>query len=118
MILVDSSVWIQHFKKTDSFLVSALKEDRVVVHPLIIQEISLGHIKNRELIIELVSYLHTVPIISHEEIQNFILKNKLAGSGVGVIDIHLLFSAIKGNLNIYTFDKSLIKLSKKFACSI
>lgn len=117
MILVDSSVWIQHFKKTDSFLVNSLKEDRVVVHPLIIQEISLGHIKNRELIIELVSYLHIAPTASHQQIQEFILKNKLAGSGVGVIDIHLLYAAVRGKLSIYTFDKSLNKLSKKFGCS-
>ena len=109
MILVDTSVWINHFRRTDSKLVFLLQNDGVLIHPLIIGEIACGHLKNRSEILDLLMRLPKTLIATDEEVLAFIEHQKLFGKGLGFIDIHLLASAKMTKVKLWTFDQLLHK---------
>ena len=107
MILVDTSIWINHFNASDPGLVNLLNSSKVCIHPFIIGELSCGNISNRN---EILSLLKSLPIIDtalDEEVFTFIEDKKLYGIGLGFIDVHLLASALIHNVKIWTGDKSL-----------
>ena len=107
MILVDTSVWVNHFRKGESHLEKLLFDGEVVCHPYIIGELACGEIKNRE---EIISLLQALPISSQIEFSEylyFIDKNRLNGSGIGFVDIHLLASAQLDRVQLWTADKHL-----------
>lgn len=92
MILVDSSVWIDHFRKPNSRLANLLNNEHVLVHPLVIGEIACGNLKNRT---EIIALLHALPQVHQaddEEILFFLERHRLNGRGIGLIDVHLLAS--------------------------
>jgi predicted nucleic acid-binding protein len=113
MVLVDTSVWIDHFHKTNIRLTGLLEESFVLIHPYIVGELACGNIKNREEILKLLQSLPQIKVTNHNEIIYFIEKNKLYGKGLGYIDIHLLASCIIDNAKLYTRDKKLINIAKE-----
>ena len=90
MILVDTSVWIDHFRKSNANLQSLLMKGSVVCHELIIGELVCENFQNRKEIISLLQALPKVPQISFDEYLYFVEKRCLFGRGIGFIDIHLL----------------------------
>lgn len=94
MILVDTSVWIDHFRKTDPQLSRLLTSAMVATHPFVIGEIALGSIKSRRTIIEDLASLPSVTVATDDETLGFIEKQSLAGTDVGYVDAHLL-AAVK-----------------------
>jgi predicted nucleic acid-binding protein len=113
MVLVDTSVWIQHFKKPDLKLVALLENTKVVTHSFVLGELYLGRPKNKSLIFE---QLHLLPIlqnIEYPEISDFINQYNLNQKGVGYIDVSLLASAYKYDAGLYTLDKKLSALAEK-----
>ena len=111
MVLVDTSVWVAHFRNGESGLESLLSDGHVVCHPCIIGELACGNLKNRS---EILSLLHALPSAihaEHEEVMHFIENNRLMGKGLGYIDMHLLVSAILSNLRLWTLDKKLNRVS-------
>jgi predicted nucleic acid-binding protein len=109
--LVDSSVWIAHFKKPDSNLISLLESDDVVLHPFIIQELYLGRPKGKNFVFERLAKLPLAPLLSDEEFRHFVDSFKISGKGIGIIDTHILGSAYFEKTALYTFDKKLNLLS-------
>ncbi|MEZ5691586.1 MAG: hypothetical protein R3D71_07975 [Rickettsiales bacterium] len=117
MVLVDTSVWIDHFRSSNNELQSLLNECQVLSHNFIIGELSLGNFKKRNAILE---YLNDFPKAIHaedSEVANFIKKNKLFGRGIGYIDAHLLASAIITETHIWTNDKKLRNITSEFDIS-
>ncbi len=110
--LVDSSVWIAHFKNADDQLIALLEADEVLIHPFIIQELYLGKPKGKDFVFERLSKLPQLPILSTEQFFSFCDENKISGKGVGCIDTHLLAAAHLHNVALYTLDKNLRKLAK------
>lgn len=109
MILVDTSIWINHFNKSNSGLIKLLNSAKVCIHPFVIGELSCGNISNR---VEILSLLRSLPLVDNvldEEIFSFIENKKLYGIGLGFIDVHLLASGLIHNVKIWTGDKSLNK---------
>jgi len=107
MILVDTSVWIDHFRKSNQKLVTLLLNDQVQVHHFIIGELACGHLKLRE---EILDYLHNLPQAtqaSPAEIFHFIHTHQLHAQGLGFIDIHLLAAAFLAKAKIWTLDRRL-----------
>lgn len=107
MVLVDTSVWISHFRNGNKDLESLLNEDKVICHPMIIGELACGNIKNRT---EILSLLHTLPPAKeaiHEEVLEFIDKTKLYGKGIGYTDVHLLASALISDSALWTLDRTI-----------
>jgi len=107
MILVDTSVWIKHLRESDTELVEQLRIGFVACHPFIIGELACGSLGNREEILRLLQALPSAPIVEPAEILHFIESNALMGHGLGYVDIHLLSSAILGNVALWTLDRRL-----------
>ncbi len=112
MILVDTSVWIDHLRKTDTILVQLLNKSQVLIHPFIIGELACGNLHERKQILRLLENLPKAKEASNEEVLYFIESNQLMGCGIGYIDAHLLAStALTHGAKIYTYDKRLKRLS-------
>lgn len=107
MILVDTSVWIDHLRKGDRELAGLLNEGVVLCHPFVIGELACGNLKNRAEILSLLAALPTSPVASHEEGLHLVADRKLAGKGLGWIDVHLLASALLSKCTLWTKDKAL-----------
>lgn len=112
MILADTSVWIDHFRKGNKKLVTLLNEGQVSCHPFIVGELACGNIKNRDEILSLLAALPGVPVAEHEEVIHFISRHKLHGKGIGLIDAHLLASTLLSSSKLWTLDKALASMAK------
>ena len=112
MILVDTSVWIDHFRRSEPDLVTLLESDEVLAHPFVTGELACGNIRNREEILRLFRRLPGAPVASHAETLEFIQQRGLMGRGVGYVDVHLLAAvALSGSARLWTKDKQLASLA-------
>ncbi len=108
MILVDTSVWIDHLRKGVPRLAAALEEGQVVVHPFVLGELACGNLKNRGEVLRLLGELPAAPTATDPEALRFIEERGLMGRGIGYIDVHLLASALlAGDTRLWTRDKRL-----------
>ena len=107
MILVDTSIWVDHLNKSDDDLIVLLNLGRVCIHPFIIGEISCGSISNRSEILALLKALPHIEPALENEVFTLIENKKLYGIGLGFIDAHLLASALINNVKLWTRDKNL-----------
>jgi predicted nucleic acid-binding protein len=116
MVLVDTSVWVSHFKNTQPKLIELLNQDLVSCHPLVIAEIACGTPPNpRAITLENLSLLNQCKVATLEEVLSTIERYNLFGRGCGYIDIALLASAlITDNTKLWTLDKRLNLLAKQF----
>ena len=90
MILVDTSVWVDHFRSLDPVLVNALEGGLVLVHPFVLGELACGNLRRRGETLELLQNLPGVPTATDAEALEFIERRSLMGRGIGYIDVHLL----------------------------
>ena len=107
MVLVDTSVWVSHFRGGNTLLQTLLLEEVVVCHPFIIGEVACGHLKDRKKIISLFQALPSVTMPEHTEVLEFLERNRLMGLEMGWIDVHLLASALLNKVYLWTIDKKL-----------
>lgn len=118
MILVDTSVWIDHLRFGDSLLAKQLQNGQVVMHPMVLGELACGNLQNRNELLRLWSALPKSVAASHNEVMHIIEQHKLMGRGIGYVDIHLLASAmLTTNCTLWTRDKRLAKVAKDFGIS-
>ncbi len=109
MILVDTSIWIDHFHATEPSLVTLLHDDQVGCHPVVFEELALGSIKHRDHVLALLRGLQRFPVLSHEEVLTLVGKRRLWGHGLSVADVHLLGSVIlQGGARLWTRDMRLL----------
>ncbi len=113
MILVDTSVWITHFREGVSHLEELLMNTSVVIHPYIIGELACGNLKNRNEILSLLKNLPHVKMAENSEILKFIEEKQIMGLGIGLIDVHLLVSTLLSNVLFWTYDKKLANFASK-----
>jgi len=111
MVLVDTSVWVSHFRETNGRLADLLNEGKTACHPFIIGELASGNLRNRTVILSLLKTLPTALLADHEEVLAFIEAHKLMGKGLGYIDVHLLASAALSGLPLWTLDKKLERVA-------
>lgn len=106
MILVDTSVWIDHLRSGSATLGQALEEGLVETHPFIIGELGCGNLSNRMEVISLLQGLRVAPVATDREALAFIDSRSLMGRGIGYIDVHLLASAaLSGSTRLWTLDR-------------
>lgn len=113
MVLVDTSIWIFHFKKGNPHLKELLLDEYVVCHPFIIGELACGRLKNRKEIISLLRALPQAQTAEDDEILQFIESKRLMGLGIGIVDVHLLASALLTKVSLWTADKRLYTAASK-----
>jgi predicted nucleic acid-binding protein len=114
VILIDSSVWIDHFHERDDALFGLLSRELVLMHPYVVGEIALGHVRNRAFVIRELRKHTPCVVASEDEVLRLIEHEKLAGSGIGYVDAHLLASVrlVPGS-SLWTRDKRLREISRK-----
>ena len=107
-VLVDTSVWVGHFKQRNEHLVALLESDRVVCHPYVVMEVACGTPPNRRTIIAMLAELESTPLATSDELLELIERRRLYGRGCGLVDINVLASAFLGEqTRIWTLDKRL-----------
>ncbi|OGB88066.1 MAG: twitching motility protein PilT, partial [Burkholderiales bacterium RIFOXYD2_FULL_59_8] len=105
-VLVDSSVWVGHFKQRNEHLVALLEADLVVCHPFIVAEVACGTPPSRKVIINMLSELERVPVAKQDELLAMLDARQLYGRGCGFVDLSLLASALLSEKTlIWTLDK-------------
>ena len=105
-VLVDSSVWVGHFKQRNDHLVALLLAEAVVCHPFIVAEVACGTPPGRKAIISMLAELETAPVATQDELLAMLDARQLYGRGCGFVDLSLLASALLGqNTLIWTLDK-------------
>jgi predicted nucleic acid-binding protein len=108
VILVDSSVWIQHLREPDRTLQRLLEADEVSVHPFIVGELACGRIANRAELLAQLQKLPGVPRATEPEALELIERHQLMARGIGYIDVHLLASAkLADDTRVWTHDARL-----------
>jgi predicted nucleic acid-binding protein len=111
MVLVDTSVWVSHFRETHVGLVDLLENGEVVCHPFIAGKLACENLKNRTAILSLLEALPMAVSVEHEEVLTFIEHHGIMGKGLGYIDVHLLASAVMTGLPLWTMDKRLERVA-------
>lgn len=117
MVLVDTSVWINHLNAGNTKLKTLLLEIEVVCHPFIIGELACGNIKNRKEVFSLLETLPVRPVVTDNEFRHFLEHHKLMGKGIGFVDIHLLAAARLSRVTLWTEDKNLMKVARQLNLS-
>jgi predicted nucleic acid-binding protein len=112
LILVDTSVWIDHLRTADAKLQSLLQNDQVMTHPYIRLELALGSIASREKVLADLARLPQAPVVAPDELFSLIDHKKLHRRGIGLTDLHLIGCALfdKSNL-IWTRDRRLSEIA-------
>ena len=112
MILVDTSVWVDHLRAGDKALAGLLDSGMVLAHPFVIGELALGILQQRELVLDALSNLPQATIATDAEALHFIDRHALFGRGVGYIDIHLLAAArLTAGAALWTRDQRLQRVA-------
>lgn len=117
MHLVDTSVWIDHLRKSDSALTILLESAQAVTHPFIIGEIALGSLRNRDAVLAELARLPLVRVALDGEVRQFIEQHRLFGSGLGYIDAHLLVSARLEDAALFSRDRRLAGIAERLGLS-
>lgn len=108
MILVDTSVWIDHLRSSDATLAEKLESEQVLTHPYVIGELALGNLRQRNTILDALQALPIVNVATDQEVLQFIDGNALFGLGIGYVDAHLLAAIrLTPGAAIWTHDKRL-----------
>lgn len=108
MILVDSSVWIDHLRTGEPTLVELLNSNNVLAHPFVVGELACGNLKNRKMLLSLLQDLPTIQVATDDEVLFFVERHNLMGKGIGYVDAHLLAAVmLEGTARLWTRDKRL-----------
>ena len=114
MMLVDTSVWIDHFRHGDAALTTALEAGQVEMHPFVLGELACGNLRSRAergQVMSLLQALPPMPVSTDKEVLFFIDRHKVMGRGIGYIDVHLLASARLSGTLLWTRDKRLHRIA-------
>jgi len=117
-VLVDTSVWVGHFKQRDEQLVALLQAGMVACHPYVVVEVACGTPPQRNELIELLRQLESLPVATADELLVLLQQHALHGRGCGFVDISLLASTLLSEKAVlWTLDKRLETLAMELGCS-
>jgi predicted nucleic acid-binding protein len=94
MILADTSVWVDHFRKRDAALYRELQRNNISTHPFIVTELVLGNLPDRQNAIASLDRLPMVKVAQLHEVRRLIETHSLFQRGIGFVDAHLLASTL------------------------
>jgi len=117
MILVDTSVWVDHLRSGDAHLAGLLDQGQVLGHPWVLGELALGRLSDSPGVLGLLSQLPQAPVATPTEVLTLIERAQLAGTGIGYVDVHLLAAALlaPGTL-LWTRDRRLAAAAARSGC--
>lgn len=118
MILVDTSVWVDHLRRGDAGLADLLQRSVVAMHPFVVGEIACGSLRDRKSILELLQDLPAIVAAESNEVLEFIERHALYGKGIGYVDAHLLASvALSEGAKVWTRDLKLRRVAAALGCA-
>jgi len=119
VILVDTSVWVDHLRSGDDNLARLLDNGAVLTHPWVIGELALGNLNNRSEIIDLLHGLPQATLASDDEVMGLIEQEGLAGAGIGYVDAHLLAATrLTADARLWTRDKRLSEVTTRLGLAL
>lgn len=114
MVLVDTSVWIDHLRAGEPLLVKLLQSVQVLGHSCVQGELACGSLAQRNVVLDLLGNLPQAPNAEHHEVMRLIEQRQLMGLGIGYVDVCLLASTLlAGNAQIWSRDKRLMNAAAK-----
>ncbi|MEO6028524.1 MAG: PIN domain-containing protein [Candidatus Binatia bacterium] len=113
MVLVDTSVWIDHFRRGAPALADLLHEGRVACHPAVVGELACGVLRQRDTTLELLRHLPSAAAATDGEALRFLQDHRLFGRGLGWTDLHLLAAAAVSGYQLWTIDRRLEEAAQK-----
>ena len=112
MILVDTSVWIDHLRRGEPSLAALLLNTQVLIHPLVIGELAMGNLARREEALRWLSDLPQAVVATDDDVMSLITREALYGRGIGYVDAHLLASTrLTSDAHLWTLDKRLAEVA-------
>ena len=116
MILVDSSVWIDHLHRADEMLTDLLDRGQVMTHPFVIGELAIGNLRPRNVVLDVLRKLDRVIVARDDEVLRLIEQERLFGLGLGYVDVHLLAAArLTPETTLWTRDKRLSAAAERLS---
>ena len=116
MILVDTSVWIDHLRRRDEILTSLLEQGAVLAHPFVIGELALGSLARRDIFLRSLRRLPRANVAANDEVIRFVDREALFGVGIGYIDAHLLAATrLTAGATFWSRDRRLIEAAEKLS---
>jgi predicted nucleic acid-binding protein len=113
VILVDTSLWVDHLRSSSRDLVAALTDGEVLGHPHVTGELACGNLRNRTAILRLLRDLPRAVVATEEEALRCIERHRLHGRGLGWTDVHLLASALLTPARLWTLDAALAREARR-----
>lgn len=118
MILVDTSIWVEHLRKAHRHLVELLEAGDVLIHPMVVGELACGTMPKRAEVLSLLQELPSAPTATDQEALLFIKEHRLMGRGIGYIDVHLLASTVlAADTRLWTADSRLAAAASRLFVS-
>jgi len=118
LILVDTSVWIDHLRQGDASLTALLQQGRVLSHPFVIGELATGNLRQRDRILHALQGLPRAVVAHDTEALDLIEREALFGSGLGYSDVHLLASVRLSAAWLFTRDKRLHAAAQRLSVAL
>jgi predicted nucleic acid-binding protein len=113
MVLVDTSVWVDHLRRGNPALRELLEDERVVCHAFVLGELACGNLRDRATILTLLRALPQTPSAEDEEVLHLLDARQLHGRGLGWVDVHLLASALLLGCALWTLDRRLQRAARR-----
>jgi predicted nucleic acid-binding protein len=119
VILVDTSVWVDHLRAGDAVLAASLEAGLVLTHPFVIGELALGTLAEREILLGSLRDLPRATVASDDEVLVLIEREGLHGRGIGYVDVHLLAAVrLTPDASLWTRDKRLRTVAKALSLAV
>ena len=122
MILIDTSIWVDHLRSGDETVAALLGERNVLMHPFVVGELAVGNLLPRELVLSRLRALPEARIARHDEVLDFLEHHQLFGVGLGYVDLHLLTSTqLTAGSTLWTRDRRLSAAASRLglaACAL
>lgn len=114
-ILIDTNIWIEHFKSEKKEVSALLEAGRVVMHPFIVAELALGGLRDRVMTLASLEFIPKLPVAELHEVRQLIEMRKLYTQGIGLVDAHLIASLIivQTPTALWTDDDGLTRVAEK-----
>ena len=114
-ILIDTNIWIEHFKSENKEVSALLEAGRIVMHPFIVAELALGGLRDRMMTLASLEFLPELPVAELHEVRQLIEVRKLYTQGIGLVDAHLIASLIivQTPTELWTDDDGLTRVAEK-----
>jgi predicted nucleic acid-binding protein len=112
-VLADTCVWVKHFRQRNALLAAMLEDGEIWCHPIVVGELTMGTLKNRQQTIFDLSQLSRPPMASFSETRQMVESRKLWGRGIQWNDARILASSILGEIPLWTFDLRLKEIARE-----